>query len=169
MNIKIDMTEILRQAQELPDEITTLDEIDPALREYYAEADGKIRINADRRKELIAHLSDVVERGNVMAENAKLRDQQNRRLVADTIRTQLARFVKPELLSAAVTVFMSQHKFGIRDEKVIVLGKLGISEAAMAAVNWIEDEGEVFSPGKWADSAAPGGFSAEIAKLKNVH
>ncbi len=165
MILNIDMTDVLTQAKDMPAEIASLDEVEPGLRGYYAEQDGRIRLDADRHKALLDHLGDLAERDRLASDNAKLQDTQNRRLVADTVRAHLSPFVKAGMLDSAVTVFMAQHKFGIRNGKVIVVGKLGRSDTEMAAIRWMEDDGSTFTPGH-NPSGAPGGFSAQIHKLK---
>ena len=167
MNVIIDLGAALRNARELPDELAALTEVEPALRDYYSEKGGRIVIDADRRAALVSHLSDIVERGTLAADNAKLRDQQNRRQVVEVVRGHLSKSVKPDLLDAAVVTFMSQHKFGIRNGEVIVVGKHGRSDAEMAAVNWIDDEGAAFSPGAQGDQSVPGGFGAQVARIRD--
>lgn len=166
MKVTVDLGAVLRNARELPDELAALTEVEPALREYYSEKDGRIVIDADRRAALVSHLSDIVERGTLAADNAKLRDQQNRRQVVEVVRSHLAKSVRPELLDAAVATFMAQHKFGIHEGKVIVVGKQGRSDAEMAAVNWIDDDGAAFSPGTQTGTNEATGFSAQVARLK---
>ncbi|NEJ25706.1 hypothetical protein GR247_37320 [Rhizobium leguminosarum] len=82
------------------------------------------------------------------------------------VKASLARFVKPELMPGAVALFISQHMFGIKDGKVVIVGRRGREEAEMAAVNWIAEDGEAYAAPQHAEA---GGFAAEVARLKNLN
>lgn len=165
MNINIDMAELLEQAKAMPDEVASLEELAPGLRPYYGEEDGRVRIDANRRKALVDHLAGLAENDRLATENKKLQDAHNRRLVVDAVRSQLTSRVKPELINAAVSTFISQHKFGIFEGKVIVVGKLGSAEAELALVRWMDnDENRSFLHLNTPEQM--GRFSSDICKLK---
>ncbi len=168
MKVDIDLEGVLRSAQEMPNEISHMEDVHPDLQAFYRQDGDRLRLDTSHRDEFIAHLSSRLESYNLQQENAKLKDEGNRRQVVEMVRGQLSRFVKPELMSAAMALFISQHKFGLKDGKVTVVGKRGREEAEMAAINWIMDDGEPFSS-RGAHDSISGGFSAEVSRLKNMH
>lgn len=168
MKVEIDLESVIKSAQELPTEISRIDDLHCDLQSFYRQDGEVMRLDVSRRDELVAYLSGRLESYNLHQENAKLKDEGNRRQVTEMVRSQLSRFVKPELMTAAVALFIAQHKFGLKDGKVIVVGKRGREEAEIAAINWITDDGEYFSA-RGATDTAVGGFAAEIARLKKMH
>ncbi|TBC94159.1 hypothetical protein ELH26_09105 [Rhizobium leguminosarum] len=166
MKVDIDLEGVLTSAQEMPEEITSIEDVPEGLREFYKQNGDRLKLDHAQRDALVANVSRALEDNKLRGENNQLKDESNRRRVVETVREQLARFVKPELMPGAVALFMSQHKFGLKDGKVVVVGRRGREEAEMAAVNWIAEDGEAYAAPARAEA---GGFAAEVARLKNLH
>ncbi|MBB2674694.1 UNVERIFIED_ORG: hypothetical protein GGE44_004272 [Rhizobium esperanzae] len=166
MKVDIDLEGVLTEAQEMAEEISSLEDVPEGLRGFYRRNGDRHTLDHAQRDALVANVSRALEDNRLRDENAKLKDESNRRRVVETVREQLARFVKPELMPAAVALFMSQHKFGLKNGKVVVVGRRGREEAEMAAVNWIAEDGEAYAAPERAEA---GGFAAEVARLKNLH
>ncbi|RUM18557.1 hypothetical protein EFD56_13900 [Rhizobium phaseoli] len=166
MKVDIDLESVLTSAQEMPEEIASLEDVPEGLRGFYRQNGDRLKLDHAQRDALMANVSRALEDHQLRGENAQLKDESNRRRVVETVREQLGRYVKPELMPGAVALFMSQHKFGLKNGKVVVVGRRGREEAEMAAVNWIADEGEAYAAPERAEA---GGFAAEVARLKNLH
>ncbi|MGO4316341.1 hypothetical protein [Agrobacterium sp. MCAB5] len=166
MKVDIDLEGVLKSAQELPNEVSRVDDVHSDLQEFYRQDGEKLRLDTSRRDEFVSHLSSRLESYNLQQENAKLKDERNRRQVVEVVKSQLSRFVKPELMPAAVALFISQHKFSLKDGGVIVIGKVGTADAEISAIKWINDEGFAFKTTK-TQSNADSGFSAQINSLKD--
>ncbi|MBY4607059.1 hypothetical protein K6M90_05180 [Rhizobium sp. 9T] len=100
----------------------------------------------------MANVFRALEDHQLRSENTRLKDEGNRRLVVETEREQLERFVRPALMAGAVALFVPQYKFGLRDGKVVVVGRRGREEAEMAAINWIAEEGESYAAPECAEA-----------------
>ncbi|MBA4797917.1 MAG: hypothetical protein H2043_10985 [Rhizobiales bacterium] len=168
MIIEIDFAKILKAASELPEEADSPEAIgDEGLRTLYKETDGRWVLDREAHRVMVGQLKAAAERDELEAENRRLRDQSDRRLVVDHVRQSLAKMgVRPELLGAATAQFLSAHKCAVRDGKVIVEGKLGRTDAELAAVSWLADEPEAYTA---PPVATTGGFAAEVARLKKMH
>lgn len=166
MKVDIDLEGVLKGAQEMPEEIASLEDVPEGLRGFYRQNGDRHTLDRAQRDALMTNVSRALEDHELRSENTRLKDDSNRRLVVEAVREQLGRFVRPELMPAAVALFVSQHKFGLRDGKVVVVGRRGREEAEMAAVNWIAEEGEAYAAPERAEA---GGFAAEVARLKNLH
>lgn len=166
MKVDIDLEGVLKGAQEMPEEIASLEDVPEGLREFYRQNGDRHTLDHAQRDALITNVSRALEDHELRSENTRLKDDSNRRLVVEAVREQLGRFVRPELMPAAVALFVSQHKFGLKNGKVVVVGRRGREEAEMAAVNWIAEEGEAYTAPERAEA---GGFAAEVARLKNLH
>ncbi len=166
MKVDIDLEGVLKGAQEMPEEIALLDDVPEGLRCFYRPNGDRLTLDHAQRDALVANVSRALEDYTLRTENMRLKDEGNRRRVVETVREHLSRRVKPELLNGAVAQFISEHKFGIKDGKVVIYGTRGREEAEMAAINWITDEGEAYAAPQRAEA---GGFAAEVARLKNMH
>ncbi|WP_414815244.1 hypothetical protein [Rhizobium sp. IY2] len=166
MKVEIDLEGVLTSAQDMPEEVASIEDVPEGLRDFYKQSGDRLKLDHAHRDALVANVSRALEDDKLRGENAQLKDESNRRRVVETVREQLAKFVRPELMPGAVALFMSQHKFGIKDGKVFILGRRGREEAEMAAVNWVAEDGEHYAA---PDRAEAGGFAAEVARLKNLH
>ncbi|TAY87950.1 hypothetical protein [Rhizobium leguminosarum] len=166
MKVDIDLEGVLNGAQEMPEEIASLEDVSEGLRGFYRQNGDRHTLDHAQRDALLANVSRALEDHQLRSENTRLKDEGNRRLVVDTVREPLGRFVRPELMPAAVALSVSQHKFGLRNGKVVVAGRRGREEADMAAVNWLADEGEAYATPERAEA---GGFAVDVARLKNLH
>ncbi|AFL52211.1 HD superfamily phosphohydrolase YqeK [Sinorhizobium fredii] len=93
-----------------------------------------------------------MEDHRLRSENTRLKEEGNRRRVVETVREHLSRRIRPELLNGAVAQFIAEHKFGIKDGKVVIYGTRGREEAEMAAINWIAEEGEAYAAPQRAEA-----------------
>lgn len=166
MKVDIDLEGVLAGAQEMPEEIASIEDVPEGLRGFYRQNGDRLKLDHAQRDALVANVSRTLEDDQLRGENTRLKDERNRRLVVEMVREQLARFVKPELMAGAVALFVSQHKFGLKDGKVVVVGRRGREEAEMAAVNWLAEEGEAYAAPERAEA---GGFAAEVARLRKMH
>jgi len=168
VTVDLDLEEVVKRAQELPEEIARPEDVAEGLRSYYRQDGERLRLDTAQRDELVAHLSDRIDKYALQAENTRLKDESRRRQVVEYVRAGLAaRHVKPELLDAAVALFISQHKFGLKDGKVIAVGQRGSEEAELAAVNWIADQGEAYTAAA-SGGVDTGGFAAQVARLRST-
>lgn len=163
MKVDIDLEGVLKGAQEMPEEIASLEDVPEAIRSFYQQTGDRFTLDRAQRDALVSNVSRALEDYQLRGENTRLKDESNRRRVVETVREHLSRRIRPDLLDGAVALFISQHKFGIKDGKVVIYGSRGREEAEMAAVNWIANEGEAYAAPERAEA---GGFAAEIAKLK---
>jgi hypothetical protein len=169
VTVDLDLEDVVKRAKELPEEIARPEDVAEGLRSYYRQDGERLRLDTVRRDELVAHLSDRIDKHALQAENTRLKDEGRRRKVVEYVRMGLAaQSVRPELLDAAVALFIAQHKFGLKDGKVIAVGQRGAEEAELAAVNWIADQGEAYV-GSASSGADTGGFAAQVARLKSMH
>lgn len=169
MKINIDFAEVVRAASELPEEIGSPDEVgDDVFRSLYTETDGRYVLDRQGHRAMVMQLTAAAERDQLEEENRRLKDQQKRSRVVETVRQSLTKAgVKPELMDGAVAHFISRHKFCLKDERVIVEGKIGTTDAEMAAVRWIATDGEPYAAP--ARTALTGGFFEMVASLKKIH
>lgn len=169
MKINIDFAEVVRAASELPEEVGSPDEVgDEVFRSLYTETDGRYILDRNSHRAMVTQLTAAAERDQLEDENHRLKDQQKRSRVAEVVRQNLAKAgVKPELMDGAVAHFISRHRFGLKDDRVVVEGRLGTADAEMAAVRWIATDGEAYAAP--ARTALTGGFSEQVASLKKMH
>lgn len=168
VTVDIDYEGMAEQASAAPEVVASPEEVHEGLRDFYRQEGDTYRLDAAQRDEFVAYLRERVSNHATRAENARLRDQADRRMVADYVRECLRKIVRPEMLESAVKVFIADHKFGLRDGRVIVVGRRGTEEAELAAINWIADEGAPLArPAPAAE--APGSLAAEIASLRKLH
>lgn len=139
----IDWEECLEAALSMDDDLPLGTDIEPRLSDYYSEADGKLVLDRTRRDALVAEIKRHRDHEKLESENRRLKDERDRAVVTKEVRrAMVAANFRPEFLDAAIAHFMSQHRFAIRDGKVLVVGRAGPGDALSAAVQWA-DSGEV--------------------------
>ncbi|MGV3553205.1 hypothetical protein [Rhizobium sp.] len=164
MLVNIDYEGVLEQAEKLPETTTTLDSIPPGVHAYYTERDGEYHIDKEWRSGLVEEMKKVLEEGRVRTSARNMEEVQKRQRVVAEVKRCLERFVRPEMMRAAVSDFMAQHQFAFRGDKVVVIGKLGESDAELAAVTWAtEQQGQPLIQQRAKPDST---FTAAVAKLR---
>lgn len=101
--------------------------------------------------------------GRVRTEARNLDEVQKRQRIVAEVKRHLERFVRPEMMRAAVADFIAQHKFAFRGDRVVVIGKLGEADAELAAVTWATEQAELFIQRRATPDST---FTAAVAKMR---
>lgn len=142
----------------------------PGLRHIYREEGGKLVLYKKLRRLRGADYARYRQRGNLEIKNKRLKDSRDCMAVTEVVcRAKVAANFRAELLDATTAHFMTQHRFAVRDGKVLIVGRAGISDVLAAAVQWAgSGEADALLDKSRADDGG-GEFMRAVSRMKSLH